>query len=480
MRQYAGFGTAEETNARYRYLLEQGQTGLSVAFDLPTQMGYDSDHPLAWARSAGSACRSTPGRHGARCSTASRWTRSRTSMTINATAPILLALVRGAGRRAGRRPGRAPRHDAERHPQGVHRPRHLHLPAGAVAAAGHRHLRLRRPSTCRASTPSRSRGYHMREAGLHGGPGGGLHAGQRHRLRRGGRGAGLDVDDFARAALLLLQRPQRPLRGGGQVPRRPPPVGAHHDASASARTIRDALRAALPHPDRRLDPHRPAARRTTWCGSRCRPWRRCWAAPSRCTPTRCDEALGLPTEEAALLALRTQQIIAARERRGTTRRSAGRLALRRGAHRPDRGEARALLERDRRAGRRAGGGGAGLPAQEIHGRRLRPPARVEARQRDRRGRELPHGWRRRHEPPILRVDDRAGGQPHRGGWTPGARPATPPPATRRWRRWSRAAGEADTNLMPPILAAVEAGATVGEICGRLEGVFGTWRPSSVF
>jgi len=47
MRQYAGFGDAEESNARYRYLLEQGQTGLSVAFDLPTQIGYDSDHPMA-------------------------------------------------------------------------------------------------------------------------------------------------------------------------------------------------------------------------------------------------------------------------------------------------------------------------------------------------------------------------------------------------------------------------------------------------
>jgi len=47
MRQYAGFGTAEETNERFRYLLDQGQTGLSVAFDLPTQMGYDSDHPMS-------------------------------------------------------------------------------------------------------------------------------------------------------------------------------------------------------------------------------------------------------------------------------------------------------------------------------------------------------------------------------------------------------------------------------------------------
>ncbi|HMV34089.1 MAG TPA: methylmalonyl-CoA mutase family protein, partial [Gemmatimonadales bacterium] len=47
MRQYAGFGTAAETNARFRLLLDAGQSGLSTAFDLPTQMGYDSDHPMA-------------------------------------------------------------------------------------------------------------------------------------------------------------------------------------------------------------------------------------------------------------------------------------------------------------------------------------------------------------------------------------------------------------------------------------------------
>ena len=52
MRQYAGFGSAKETNKRYRYLLDHGQTGLSVAFDLPTQMGYDPDAPMARACSA--------------------------------------------------------------------------------------------------------------------------------------------------------------------------------------------------------------------------------------------------------------------------------------------------------------------------------------------------------------------------------------------------------------------------------------------
>ena len=92
MRQYAGFGTAEESNRRYHYLLEQGQTGLSVAFDLPTQMGRDSDHPRA---------RGEVGRVGVAIdSLADMETmlagipldKVTTSMTINATAAILLAL----------------------------------------------------------------------------------------------------------------------------------------------------------------------------------------------------------------------------------------------------------------------------------------------------------------------------------------------------------------------------------------------------
>ncbi|MGE0824689.1 MAG: methylmalonyl-CoA mutase [Candidatus Binatia bacterium] len=92
MRQYAGFGTAEESNKRYRYLLEQGQTGLSVAFDLPTQMGRDSDHQLASGEvgRAGVAIDSLADMetllNGIPLDKVS------TSMTINATASILLAL----------------------------------------------------------------------------------------------------------------------------------------------------------------------------------------------------------------------------------------------------------------------------------------------------------------------------------------------------------------------------------------------------
>ena len=101
IRQYAGFGTASESNRRYRYLLGQGVSGLSVAFDLTTQMGYDSDHPLA----AGEV-----GRVGVAIDSIEDMAdlfegiplgRVSTSMTINATAIILLALYVAVGRRQG-------------------------------------------------------------------------------------------------------------------------------------------------------------------------------------------------------------------------------------------------------------------------------------------------------------------------------------------------------------------------------------------
>ncbi len=92
MRQYAGFGTAEETNARFRSLMEAGQTGLSVAFDLPTQMGLDSDHPLSEGEvgKVGVAIDSVDDMR--RLLAGIPLGEVSTSMTINATAPILLVL----------------------------------------------------------------------------------------------------------------------------------------------------------------------------------------------------------------------------------------------------------------------------------------------------------------------------------------------------------------------------------------------------
>src|SRR5262245_36131104 len=106
MRQYAGFGDARETNRRFRYLLDNGQTGLSVAFDLPTQMGLDSDHPLALGE---------VGRVGVPISTLRDMEvlldgipleTVSTSMTINATAPILLAMYVAVAKKNGARPDR--------------------------------------------------------------------------------------------------------------------------------------------------------------------------------------------------------------------------------------------------------------------------------------------------------------------------------------------------------------------------------------
>jgi methylmalonyl-CoA mutase N-terminal domain/subunit len=101
MRQYAGFGSAAESNRRYRYLLAQGVSGLSVAFDLPTQMGYDSDHPLAQGEvgKVGVAIDSLEDM--AALFDGIPLDRVSTSMTINATAAILLALYVAVARRQG-------------------------------------------------------------------------------------------------------------------------------------------------------------------------------------------------------------------------------------------------------------------------------------------------------------------------------------------------------------------------------------------
>jgi len=101
MRQYAGFGTAEQTNKRFKYLLEHGQTGLSVAFDFPTQVGYDCDHPLALGE---------VGKVGVSASTLRDMEvlfegipldKVTTSMTINAPANVLLAMYVAVGRKQG-------------------------------------------------------------------------------------------------------------------------------------------------------------------------------------------------------------------------------------------------------------------------------------------------------------------------------------------------------------------------------------------
>ena len=220
MRMFAGFGTPEQTNERFKYLLAQGQTGLSTAFDFPTLMGYDSDSP----RSLGEV---------GMCGVAVDTLRDMevlfdgipldkvtTSMTINGPAIVLLALLHRA-RRHARHPAHSHRrHGPERLPEGVHRAARVARPAAPGDAHRHRHDRVLRDARCRAGTPVSISGYHIREAGATAAQElaftladgiGYVESVPRARARR---------RRFRAAALVLLRRAQRLLRGDRQVPRR--------------------------------------------------------------------------------------------------------------------------------------------------------------------------------------------------------------------------------------------------------------------
>ena len=257
MRQFAGFGTVEETNERFHYLLDHGQTGLSTAFDMPTLMGYDSDH----VRSLGEV-----GREGVAVDSLDDMEQLfegiplggvSTSMTINAPAAILLAFYVLVGEKQGVAAGEARRHDPDRHPQGVHRPEGVVLPDRAGAAAGHRHDRVVLAADA-ALAPGldlrlpHPRGRLDRPAGAR------LHAQGRLHLRRAGARARPRRRRLRPPPLLLLQRPHRLLRGDRQVPGGAPDLGAG-DARHLRRQARGVDAAPLPRPDGGRLADRPAA-----------------------------------------------------------------------------------------------------------------------------------------------------------------------------------------------------------------------------
>ena len=186
MRQYAGFGSAAESNARYKFLLSQGQTALSVAFDLPTQIGLDSDHPLA----AGEV-----GKVGvAICSLRDMETlfdgipldSVSTSMTINATAAILLALYVAVAKQQGadlsKLSGTVQNDILKEY---IARGTYIYPPRPALRLATDLF------QWCERELPAWNTisisGYHIPRGRFHGGPGGRLHALERHHLCRSRR-----------------------------------------------------------------------------------------------------------------------------------------------------------------------------------------------------------------------------------------------------------------------------------------------------
>ena len=251
MRQYAGFATAEETNRRFRYLLEQGQTGLSVAFDLPTQMGYDSD------------AREADGEVG------------RVGVPISSLADMTVLARRPAARRGQhldddqrhradparplRRRGRGPGRPRDRGSRGTTQNDILkeYIARGTYIFPPRPSMRLVTDvfEFCAAELPkwntiSISRLPHARGRG-DGRPGAGVHARGRHRLRRGGGRAGPRRGRLRRPAELLLRGLVGALRGGRQVPGRPPDVGDDH-AGAVRRVERPFDVVPVPRPDGRV------------------------------------------------------------------------------------------------------------------------------------------------------------------------------------------------------------------------------------
>jgi methylmalonyl-CoA mutase N-terminal domain/subunit len=214
MRQYAGLRPPPNRIARYRYLLSQGVSGLSVAFDLPTQIGYDSDHPLAPAKSAGSASRSTRSKTWRRCSTGFRSIGLDVDDDQRHGDHPARALRRGRERRASTR--RAVGHDPERHPQGIRRPRHLHLSAAPSLRIVTDIIAFCERELPQWNTISIS-GYHIREAGSTAVQEVAFTLAHAIAYVQAAIDAG-STSTLRPAAVVLLQRAQRLPRGDREVP----------------------------------------------------------------------------------------------------------------------------------------------------------------------------------------------------------------------------------------------------------------------
>ena len=284
IRQYAGFSTAEESNAFYRRNLAAGQKGLSVAFDLATHRGYDSDHPRV-AGDVGMAGVAIDSIYDMRqLFDGIPLDKMRVSMTMNGAVLPVLALYVVAAEEQGVPPDAAHRDHPERHPQGVHGPQHLHLPAGAVDADHLRHLRLHVAARCRSSTRSRSPATTCRRPGRPPTSSSAYTLADGVEYIRAGLDAGLDDRRVRAAAVVLLGHRHELLHGGGQAARRPAAVGQARASSSTRRATSRCRCARTARPRAGRSPRRTST--TTSSAPASRRWPRRRATPSRCTPTR--------------------------------------------------------------------------------------------------------------------------------------------------------------------------------------------------
>ncbi|HSB89653.1 MAG TPA: methylmalonyl-CoA mutase family protein [Anaerolineales bacterium] len=471
MRQYAGFASAEESNRRYRYLLNQGQTGLSVAFDLPTQIGYDADDALAEGE---------VGRVGVSISCLDDMAtlfdgipldQVSTSMTINAPAAVLLAMYLAVARRQGVDPARlrgTVQNDILK--EYIARGTYIFPPAPAMRLVTDV-FRYCREQVPHWNTISIS-GYHMREAGATAVQEVAFTLANAIAYVRAAIAAGLTVDEFAPQLAFFFNAHSEFLEE----------VAKFRAARRLwARVMREQFGAQNPD-SWRLRFHTQTAGSTLTAqqpeNNVVRVTLQALAAVLGGTQSlhtnSMDEALGLPTEAAVRVALRTQQILAhesgvadtidplagayavesltdavearAEAYMATIEAMGGALeAIQTGFIQREIHEAAYKAQKAVEAGQSVVVGVNAFTAGEsVRLERLRVDPDVESRQRA-------HLAELRHRRDGQRA---AEGLDH----------------------LANAAGGTE-NLMPHLLACVEADVTLGEICGRLRQVWGEYRPA---
>jgi methylmalonyl-CoA mutase N-terminal domain/subunit len=469
MRQYAGFGSAAESNRRYRYLLDQGVSGLSVAFDLPTQIGYDSDHTLA---------RGEVGRVGVAVDSVEDMAllfdgipldRVSTSMTINATAIILLALYVAAARRQGVEP-RATAGTVQNDilKEYVARGTYIFPPRPS--------LRIVTDVVAYCGTelpgwhPVSISGYHMREAGATAIQEVAFTFAHAIAYVEAAVETGLDVNVFGRRLSFFF--------------------AAHNDFLEEVAKFRAARRLWAHLMRDRFGATDPRAQHmrfhTQTAGSTLtaqqpdnnivRVALQAMAAVLGGTQSlHCngrDEALGLPTESSAQIALRTQQVIA--EETGVVNTAdpvGGSYAIESLTDSIERG-ATALLDQIAADGGTLAAIERGAIQRQIQESAYRDQQAVDDGERVVVGVNSSTDDSRVNID-VLRID------PHveRDQCERIARLRASRDELEMQRTLDGVTGAArsDTNLVPPIIAAVEARATVGEIADTLRAVFGEYR-----
>jgi methylmalonyl-CoA mutase N-terminal domain/subunit len=472
MRQYAGFGSARESNQRYRYLLEQGQTGLSIAFDLPTQMGYDSDDRLARGE-VGKAGVAIATIDDMRLLTAGLPLQDVSiSMTINSTAAILLALYLSVARERGvswESLSGTVQNDLLK--EYAARGTYIFPPRPSLKIATNIFEFCGR-EVPRWNTISIS-GYHIREAGSTAVQEVAFTLANGIAYVEAAISRGLAVDSFAprisfffnahsnffeevakfRAARSLWAEIMRD-RFGARDPRSWR-MRVHTQTAGSTLTaqqpdvnvVRVALQALSAVLGGTQSLHTNAA----------------------------DEALALPTERAARLALRTQQVIGFETGVADVADPLGGSALVETQTEEIRDRARRLIEKIESIGGAVAAIERGWIQREIEEAAYQAQKEVEERRRVVVG---VNAFREEggEGPPVLTVDPEIEREQIE-------RLA----AFRSARDGKRSSGaledlvrdaKEDRNLMPPLVTAVEANATLGEIVSRLKGVYGEHRPAT--